>query len=289
MRRRPIALPPRAAAFPLPSNSLSLPSLFLCRHVLLRDVYAEMSLCGVRPSRELLHLALTGCLRARRLPDAEFFWKEMRRRGARPTEGEYAAMVTTLARHDDQLYRALEVKCDMQAAGLTPTPAIFVSLLNALSHAGRAAEARGVYHEMRAAGHPVNEWIHAALIDALRHVPAERRPADAAAQVLALLEEGRAELAARRAAGQAQQQGRADGDGTGVVLLSAALETLCELGCHDAAAAVYEQGLAAGVPVNTKILESVMAVYLQKALGDDRRLRGKMLGEWSKSRAVLLS
>ena len=55
-----------------------------CRAYLLRDVFDEMSLNGVRPTRPVWLTALHIAMRARKLGDALHFWEEMRRHGVEP-------------------------------------------------------------------------------------------------------------------------------------------------------------------------------------------------------------
>ena len=54
------------------------------RHFLLRDVYDDMMLDGVQPSRDIFHSLVVGAMRGARLHDAFFFREQMKTLGLVP-------------------------------------------------------------------------------------------------------------------------------------------------------------------------------------------------------------
>ena len=54
------------------------------RHYLLRDVYDDMMLDGVQPSREIFHSLIVGTMRGARFQDAFFFRDQMKILGLVP-------------------------------------------------------------------------------------------------------------------------------------------------------------------------------------------------------------
>lgn len=69
---------------PLHSIVYHMYSCVLCRHYLLRDVYDDMMLDGVKPERDTFHSLIVGTMKGARLQDAFFFHNEMKAMGLVP-------------------------------------------------------------------------------------------------------------------------------------------------------------------------------------------------------------
>ena len=51
---------------------------------MLRDVYEDMLMDGISPSRDTFHMLIPGAMFSNRLQDAFFFFNEMKQRGMQP-------------------------------------------------------------------------------------------------------------------------------------------------------------------------------------------------------------
>ena len=58
--------------------------IWRCRHFLLRDVFDDMMLDGVQPTRDTFEALIMGTMRGSRLQDALFFRDEMKAMGLVP-------------------------------------------------------------------------------------------------------------------------------------------------------------------------------------------------------------
>ncbi|THF97044.1 hypothetical protein TEA_020468 [Camellia sinensis var. sinensis] len=74
------------------------------RHYLLRDVYDDMMLDGVKPERDTFHSLIAGAMKGARLQDAFFFRDEMKAMGLVPD-----ALQTRLSREIDLLSREIDL------------------------------------------------------------------------------------------------------------------------------------------------------------------------------------
>lgn len=66
------------------------------RHFLLRDVYDDMRLDGVQPSRDIFHSLIIGTMKGARLQDAFYFRDEMKAMGLVPDVICYSSFVHLL-------------------------------------------------------------------------------------------------------------------------------------------------------------------------------------------------
>lgn len=55
-----------------------------CSSYLLRDVYEDMQMDGVRPVRDTFHTLITGCMKGQRVQDVLYFFDEMKAMGLAP-------------------------------------------------------------------------------------------------------------------------------------------------------------------------------------------------------------
>lgn len=135
------------------------------RSYLMRDVYEDMQLDGVRPIRNTFHTLITGCMKSQRLQDAVYFFDEMKAMGLQPDIVLYNCIISTCGQAN-QIERAFQVAAEMEATGIKPTDRTFLALLNACGTAGRVEEAYGVVQRMAAYGLTLNSSCYAALIQA---------------------------------------------------------------------------------------------------------------------------
>ncbi|KAG0627172.1 hypothetical protein M758_2G179600 [Ceratodon purpureus] len=136
---------------------------FSRRSFLMRDVYEDMQLDGVRPVRNTFHTLITGCMKGQRLMDAIYFFDEMKAMGLQPDIVLYNCIISTCGQAN-QIERAFQVAAEMEANGIKPTHRTFLALLNACGTAGRVEEAYGVVQRMAAFGLTLNSSCYAALI-----------------------------------------------------------------------------------------------------------------------------
>lgn len=165
----------------------------------MRDVFEEMSLDGVRPTRDMYHSGLFSTMKARKLGDALFFWEEMQRSGHQPDVKAFTAIICAAGRCG-QVAQAVELRAEMAARGFAPNHNTFLALLNTYAEAGKLDLTRSTFEEMAAAGCEPDAFAYAALINCFRHVPKAHVPPDAEARLQVLLAEGLAALDAGNAA-----------------------------------------------------------------------------------------
>ncbi|KAL2904567.1 hypothetical protein RDABS01_003277 [Bienertia sinuspersici] len=93
------------------------------RHFLLRDVYDDMMLDGIQPSRDTFHSLIAGTMKGARLQDAVFFRDEMKSMGLLPDATLYNFLISTYA-----------IVRDMTAAGLGLNKFCYAGLIIAHKH-----------------------------------------------------------------------------------------------------------------------------------------------------------
>ncbi|KAG9144181.1 hypothetical protein Leryth_021397 [Lithospermum erythrorhizon] len=161
------------------------------RHYLLRDVYDDMMLDGVKPERDTFHSLMIGTMKGARLQDAFFFRDEMRTMGLVPDVALYNFLISTCGKckHSDQAIRLSKLLEQMKVFEIKPTGQTFICLLNACAASGRLDRVYAIVRDMTAAGLGLNKYCYAGLIDAHRN--ANPRPTDAAAKILELVEQSK--------------------------------------------------------------------------------------------------
>ncbi|GLU02142.1 hypothetical protein SLE2022_194080 [Rubroshorea leprosula] len=165
-------------------NSLS----FKRRHYLLRDVYDDMMLDGVQPTRDTFHALLAGTMKGARLQDAFFFRDEMKAMGLLPDVSLYNFLISTCGKcqNSDQAIQILE---EMKKDGVKPTAQTYICLLHACAAAGRVDRALVIVRDMTAAGAGLNKFCYAGLIAA--HMNKMPRANDIATKILDLVEQSK--------------------------------------------------------------------------------------------------
>ncbi|KAL4427822.1 hypothetical protein ABPG75_001911 [Micractinium tetrahymenae] len=246
------------------------------RAYLIRDVVDEMWLNGIRPDKFVLQTGLFACMKARKLGDAMFFFEEMQRRGMEPDSAAYSSAISACGR-GGQLGRMLELRDEMLRRGLGMTHNTRLAMLHAFADAGKMQATRQMFDEIVASGHAADEFAYAGLANCYRHLPQRFVPANVEQLLLDLIEEFKAAQAASRE--RAQQAGSADAEAQGeqpggrslLVVYNAVINSLAELGRHNAAVALFkgmgDEGLAPDHTTYSNIIRS----YMQQALGRHRQ------------------
>ncbi|XP_030530844.1 pentatricopeptide repeat-containing protein At4g35850, mitochondrial [Rhodamnia argentea] len=158
------------------------------RYGLLRDVYDDMTLDGVQPTRDVFHSLIVGTMRGSRLQDAFFFRDEMKSMGLVPDVPLYSFLISTCGkcRNSDQAIRILE---EMKKYEVKPNGQTYVCLLNACAAAGRLDRVYAIVRDMTAAGAGLNKFCYAGLITA--HKNKMPLADDTAAKIIELVEQSK--------------------------------------------------------------------------------------------------
>lgn len=135
------------------------------RHYLVRDVYDDMMLDGVKPERDTFRSLIASTMMGARLQDALYFRDQMRSMGLCPDVSLYNFLISTCAKCDksDQATLIFE---EMKQFGVKPTEQTFICLLSAHATAGRLERVYAIVRDMTAAGLGLNKFCYAALISA---------------------------------------------------------------------------------------------------------------------------
>ncbi|XP_060168701.1 pentatricopeptide repeat-containing protein At4g35850, mitochondrial-like [Lycium barbarum] len=158
------------------------------RHYLLRDVYDDMMLDGVKPERDTFHSLLIGTMKGARLQDAFFFRDEMKAMGLVPDVALYNFLISTCGKckNSEQAVRFLE---EMKRFEVKPTGQTYICLLNACAAAGRVDRVYAIVRDMTAAGLGLNKFCYAGLIAA--HKNKEPVTDDVASKIIELVEQSK--------------------------------------------------------------------------------------------------
>ncbi|KAM7509199.1 hypothetical protein LguiA_019652 [Lonicera macranthoides] len=158
------------------------------RHYLLRDVYDDMMLDGVKPERDTFHSLIIGAMKGIRLQDAFFYRDEMKSMGLVPDVALYNFLISTCGKckNSDQATRILE---EMKRFEVKPTGQTFICLLNAYAASGRLDRVYAIVRDMTAAGLGLNKFCYAGLIAA--HKNKTPPVNDTAAKILELVEQSK--------------------------------------------------------------------------------------------------
>ncbi|XP_052190196.1 pentatricopeptide repeat-containing protein At4g35850, mitochondrial [Diospyros lotus] len=158
------------------------------RHYLLRDVYDDMMLDGVKPERDTFHSLIAGSMKGARLQDAFFFRDEMKSMGLVPDVALYNFLISTCGKckNSQQAIRFFE---EMKRYEVKPTGQTFICLLNACASAGRLDRVYAIVRDMTAAGLGLNKFCYAGLIAAHKNnIPTSE---DAASKIIELVQQSK--------------------------------------------------------------------------------------------------
>lgn len=133
------------------------------RIFLLRDVYEDMMLDGVRPTRETFHALAVGSMRGSRMHDAFFFKDQMKIMGLVPDVTFYNFLISTCGKckNSDQAVQILE---EMKSMEVKPNVQTYICLLHACAAQGRIDRVNVIVRDMTAAGLGLNKFCYAGLI-----------------------------------------------------------------------------------------------------------------------------
>lgn len=133
------------------------------RIFLLRDVYEDMMLDGVRPTRETFHALAVGSMRGSRMHDAFFFKDQMKTMGLVPDVTFYNFLISTCgkSKNSDQAVQILE---EMKSMEVKPNVQTYICLLHACAAQGRIDRVNVIVRDMTAAGLGLNKFCYAGLI-----------------------------------------------------------------------------------------------------------------------------
>lgn len=158
------------------------------RNYLVRDLYDDMMLDGVKPERDTFHALIASTMKGARLQDAFYFRDQMRAMGLVPDVALYNFLISTCAKcnKSDQATLILE---EMKQFGVKPTGQTFICLLSAYAAAGRLERVYAIVRDMTAAGLGLNKFCYAALISAHSNkIPVAD---DTAAKIIALVDQSK--------------------------------------------------------------------------------------------------
>ncbi|KAK7823077.1 pentatricopeptide repeat-containing protein, partial [Quercus suber] len=147
------------------TNSNEAPLPVFHRHFLLRDVYDDMMLDGVQPTRDVFHSLIVGTMKGVRLQDGFYFKDQMKTTGLLPDVNLYNILISLCGKckNSDQAVQILE---EMKKSEVKPNAQTFVCLLNACAAAGRLDRVYAIVRDMTAAGVGLNKFCYAGLITA---------------------------------------------------------------------------------------------------------------------------
>ncbi|KAL1553350.1 pentatricopeptide repeat-containing protein, mitochondrial-like protein [Salvia divinorum] len=158
------------------------------RNYLLRDVYDDMMLDGVKPERDTFHSLIIGTMKGARVQDAFFFRDEMRAMGLVPDVALYNYLISTCGKcnNSDQAISLLE---EMKRSEVKPTGQTFICLLHACAASGRVDRVYAIVRDMTAAGLGLNKFCYAGLI--LAHMNKSSPSSDTASKIIELVEQSK--------------------------------------------------------------------------------------------------
>ncbi|KAH9742571.1 pentatricopeptide repeat-containing protein [Citrus sinensis] len=181
------------------------------RFFLLRDVYDDMMLDGVQPTRDLFHSLIVGTMKGSRLQDTFFFRDQMKANGFLPDVAVYNYLISVCGKckNSDQAIRIFE---EMKKYEVKPNGQTYVCLLNACAAAGQLDPVLyyvissvidlpnfipvptkcyryAIVRDMTAAGAGLDKFCYAGLITA--HTNKIPRADDTATKIIELVEQSK--------------------------------------------------------------------------------------------------
>ncbi|KAL3383225.1 hypothetical protein AABB24_002631 [Solanum stoloniferum] len=158
------------------------------RNFLLRDVYDDMLLDGIKPERDTFHSLLIGTMKGARLQDAFFFREEMKAMGFVPDVSLYNFLISTCGKCKNS-EQAISILEEMKRFEVKPTGQTYICLLNAFAMTGRVDRVYAIVRDMTAAGLGLNKFCYAGLIAA--HKNKEPVTDDVASKIIELVEQSK--------------------------------------------------------------------------------------------------
>ncbi|KAK9128269.1 hypothetical protein Syun_017066 [Stephania yunnanensis] len=133
------------------------------RPFLLRDVYDDMVMDGVQPSRDTFHSLIAGTMKGARLQDGFYFRDEMRTMGLVPDVALYNFLISTCGKCKNSEL-AVNILEEMKCMEVKPNGQTYICLLNACAATGKIDQVYAIVRDMTAAGLGLNKFCYAGLI-----------------------------------------------------------------------------------------------------------------------------
>ncbi|TKY46484.1 Pentatricopeptide repeat-containing protein mitochondrial [Spatholobus suberectus] len=133
------------------------------RIFLLRDVYDDMMLDGVKPTRDTFHSLVVGTMKGARMQDAFFFVDQMKILGLVPDVTLYNFLISTCGKCKNS-NKAIQILEEMKCVEVKPNVQTYICLLNACAADGRVDQVYAIVRDMTAAGLGLNKFCYAGLI-----------------------------------------------------------------------------------------------------------------------------
>ncbi|ESW23592.1 hypothetical protein PHAVU_004G060400 [Phaseolus vulgaris] len=133
------------------------------RTFLLRDVYYDMMLDGVKPSRDTFHSLVVGTMKGARMQDAFFFVDQMKAMGLPPDVTLYNFLISICGKCKNS-NKAIQILEEMKCMEVKPNVQTYICLLNACAADGRIDRVYAIVRDMTAAGLGLNKFCYAGLI-----------------------------------------------------------------------------------------------------------------------------
>ncbi|WVZ13699.1 hypothetical protein V8G54_011265 [Vigna mungo] len=133
------------------------------RNFLLRDVFEDMMLDGVKPSRDTFHSLVVGTMKGARMQDAFFFVEQMKTMGLLPDVNLYNFLISTCGKCKNS-NKAIQILEEMKRMEVKPNVRTYICLLNACAADGRIDRVYAIVRDMIAAGLGLNKFCYAGLI-----------------------------------------------------------------------------------------------------------------------------
>ncbi|KAK7381051.1 hypothetical protein VNO78_33575 [Psophocarpus tetragonolobus] len=133
------------------------------RNFLLRDVYEDMMLDGVKPTRDTFHSLVVGSMKAVRMQDAFYFVDQMKTMGLVPDVTLYNFLISICGKckYSNKAIQLLE---EMKCMEIKPNVQTYICLLNACAADGRIDQVYAIVRDMASAGLGLNKFCYAGLI-----------------------------------------------------------------------------------------------------------------------------
>ncbi|KAL8233941.1 hypothetical protein R6Q59_020041 [Mikania micrantha] len=155
---------------------------------LLRDVYDDMMLDGVKPEKDTFRALIAGSMKGLRLQDCFFFRDQMKSMGLIPDVVLYNFMISTCGKCKNSV-EATRIFEEMKKAEVKPNGQTFICLINACAAAGQLNQVYAIIRDMTAAGLGLNKYCYAGLISA--HKNKTPLAEDTSAKILELIEQSK--------------------------------------------------------------------------------------------------
>nr|XP_043615382.1 pentatricopeptide repeat-containing protein At4g35850, mitochondrial [Erigeron canadensis] len=171
------------------------------RNWLLRDVYDDMMLDGVKPETDTFRALIAGSMKGVRLQDCFFFRDQMKSMGLIPDVVLYNFMIATCAKCSNSV-EATRIFEEMKKLEVKPNEQTFICLINACAATGRVDQVYAIIRDMTASGLGLNKFCYAGLIAA--HKNKTPLAEDTSSKILELVEQSKGWSSVEQTRGSAE-------------------------------------------------------------------------------------